>query len=204
MARQKGKNMKRIFALLCGVLLVGCGSNNVSNNLEMNNTKQEIVSNEISQNNIEQNNSTSEVDKNNTSDTNESLEIEEENNTDTNSPDVIHIETNNFVKDMDKIFEDLDDYEGKTLTYEGVLVKTEELNNQYAVVRNYDMNHGEHVHSIYVGLEINSDEELPEVNSWVNVTGTIKRANSGGEDYPVLQIETITVMPEVGELKVTN
>ena len=95
--------MKRIFALLCGVLLVGCGSNNVSSNPEMNNTNQEVVSNEISQNNIEQNNSTSEDDKNNTSDTNESLEIEEENNTDTKSPDVIHIETNNFAYDRNAL-----------------------------------------------------------------------------------------------------
>ena len=55
-----------------------------------------------------------------------------------------------------------------------------------------------------MGLDTNYEGEWPELNSWVQVKGRIEKANNGGEDYPVLQIEEITVMPEQGDLTVLN
>lgn len=185
--------MRRIFVLLCGVLLVGCGSNNLTEANNKNNIQQEAGKEETTQEVIEDNN-----DK-----VQESEKVDEEQE-EIDMANQIHIETDGFVKNMDKIFEDLESYEGKTVTYEGLLVKADESNNQYAVVRNYDIDHGDHTHTIYVGLEVTSQEDMPEENSWVEVSGIIQRANSGEEEYPVLKIESITVLPEVGDVKVVD
>lgn len=180
--------MKRIMALLCGVLLVGCGNNNAPAVSQQDQTQQEVIKDEASQQDKE----------------NQETTVEEKDEVETDESTGIHIETEGFVENMDKIFTDLDDYEGKTLTYEGALIQTEEETNQYAVARVYEMNHDDHSHSMYVGLEATYEGEWPEVDSWVKVTGTIQRANSGGEDYPVLHVTEITVMPEKGQLNVIN
>ena len=185
MIRQEGNYMKRIFALLCGVLLVGCGNGDTAPNKE--NHKQEVAQQETTQ-------------------TDKEIEVTEkvEESIPQNANGEIEIQTEGFVQNMDKIFTDLDQYEGKTLTYEGLLIQTEEETNQHAVVRVYEVNHDDHSHSIYVGLETTYEGEWPEVNNWVQVKGTIERANDGGEDYPSLKIEELTVMPEQGELTVLN
>ena len=113
--------------------------------------------------------------------------------------EMIQIESENFIADMDKIIERLDEYEGKQLTYEGFIVQTDKADGTYAVVRNYELDHGNHAHTIHVGMDATYDGEWPKVDSWVKVTGVIERNNSGAGDYPVLHIEQMQVMPERGQ-----
>ena len=210
------KIVKRILALLCGVLLVGCGNANAPTTEDK---LQQVVNNEqTSQNDTNDKDNMQDDLENSEEHSKEENSKEESSNKDDLKEDTsqavdeieigesadIHIETKGFVENMDKIFTDLEEYEGKTLSYEGVLIKTEESGDQYAVVRTHEVSHGDHTHSIYVGLETAYDGEWPEVNSWVKVSGTIQKANTGGEDYPVLQINEIEVMPEVGDLNVID
>lgn len=113
--------------------------------------------------------------------------------------ETIQVESENFIADMDKIFEKLDEYEGMQLAYEGFIVQTDEADGTYAVVRNYELDHGDHAHTIHVGMDATYDGEWPKVDSWVKVTGVIERNNSGAGDYPVLHIEQMQVMPERGQ-----
>ncbi|MBE6024538.1 MAG: hypothetical protein E7231_15395 [Cellulosilyticum sp.] len=197
--------MKRIFALLCTVLLVGCGSGEQNATKQNETSQQEVVQEQTSQseesasNNKE--NNRSEVSNN--KEENQTARPSKEQNGQSESGE-IRIETEGFVENMDKLFTDLDKYEGKTVSYEGLLIEIDEATHQHAVVRLYEVNHEDHSHSIYVGLNVNYDGEWPLLDSWVQVRGTIERSNDGGEDYPTLKVDEITVLPEQGQLAVTN
>lgn len=184
--------MKRALALLCGVLLVGCGSTKEAET-PITNNKQTVENNKQE---IEEQQEQAEI-------TEEATTVEE--TTQLNKEeleDAIRIESENFIADMDEIFINLAEYEGKVLTYEGLLIQDEE--EQYAVVRTYELDHGDHSHSIYVGMDASYTGEWPEEESWVRVTGTIQRTNEGGDDYPILSIDTIEALPQRGQVMVYN
>lgn len=191
---REGFRMKRLFALLCGVILVGCGNTETHNLADSNITNQESSHENSNETVTEENHDDT---QHNHEETEDDTPIAKDEN------GVMHIETVGFVENMDKLFVDLDDYVGETLTYEGLLIQSDEETGQHAVVRVYEMDHGDHEHSIYVGLDAKYDGEWPELNSWVKVTGTIEVANQGGEDYPVLNIKEIE-LAEKGELTVVD
>lgn len=158
--------------LLCSLLLTGC----ISTNLENSEVAEEVVDVQKRQDTLSIN------------------LVETENPNDT-----VKIGDRHFIEKMDKIFSDLTAYEGKTLTYEGFVAATGEDGEGYAVVRNYELNHGDHSHMIHVGMEVLYSREWPKLDSWVQVTGKIERHNVGGEDYPVLQAEELTILSQRGQ-----
>lgn len=180
---------------------MGCGNAAVNSNQQSNQVSQEHISESENEGSevVQKDEGTQVENHDETKD-----EDKDPSNITVDENGVLHIETSGFVKDMDEVFENLEDYEGKTLSYEGILIQTDEATKQHAVARVYDMDHGDHSHSIYVGLDVNYDGEWPKLNSWVKVEGTIERANAGGEDYPVLKVKEMTVTPEVGELTVVD
>lgn len=182
----KMKNKMIAAALLGALALTGCGSSNSENKVQESvastqetaaQTEEQIALNE----NADQEAGTSQL-----------LSAE------------IAIGDDYFIENMDKIFIDLDEYEGKTLTYEGFIATVGEEEEGYAVVRNYELDHGDHSHTIHVGMDVLYDGTWPELDSWVKVTGIITRQNAGGEDYPALQVEEMIVMPERGQETVVN
>lgn len=109
----------------------------------------------------------------------------------------------NFVTDTDKLYNNLSDYIGKTLQYEGMVSEIEE--GRMAIIRLYDLPHEDHAHEIYVGLDAVSKDPWPEEKTWVRVTGVIEEGvdETSGEAYPVLQILTLEKIP-AGQEKVYN
>lgn len=109
----------------------------------------------------------------------------------------------NFVTDTDKLYNNLSDYIGKTLQYEGMVTQLEE--GRTAIIRLYDLPHEEHAHEIYVGLDAVYQETWPEEKTWVRVTGVIEEGvdEVSGEVYPILQVLTLEEIP-AGQEKVYN
>lgn len=113
------------------------------------------------------------------------------------------IGSENFVTDTDKLYNNLPDYIGKTLQYEGMVTQLEE--GRTAIIRLYDLPHEEHGHEIYVGLDAVYQEAWPKEKTWVRVTGVIEEGvdEVSGEVYPILQVLTLEEIP-AGQEKVYN
>lgn len=109
----------------------------------------------------------------------------------------------NFVTDTDKLYEYLPEYIGKTLQYEGMVSQIEE--GRMAIIRLYDLEHEEHAHEIYVGLDAVYQGTWPAEKTWVRVTGVIEEGldETTGELYPLLQVLTLEEIP-AGQEKVYN
>lgn len=113
---------------------------------------------------------------------------------------VIQIDENHFVTQMDQIFEEIDRYEGKQLTYEGFVASAglEDVNEQKVVARYYELMDGDHSHTILVGLQNSYTGQWPEDQTWVSVTGILKKGGSEGSYYPILEIQEMIPLDEPG------
>ncbi len=116
--------------------------------------------------------------------------------------DIIQIGDENFVRQMDEIHTYVDEYEGKTITYEGFVVNVDEEGKEHTVVRDYDSPHEDHSHAIYVGLYSTYKGEWPAEDSWVKVTGIIRKEMVNGQPYPYLEITEMQVLETRGQDKV--
>lgn len=126
------------------------------------------------------------------------------NKEETMDSDVVQIGDDNFVKQMDEIHAYVGEYEGKTVSYEGFVVQVDEEGKQHTVVRDYDLSHEDHSHAIYVGLYSTYEGEWPVEDTWVRVTGKIRKETVNGQEYPLLEIEELKVMDVRGQEKVTS
>lgn len=112
---------------------------------------------------------------------------------------VIEIKENLFIAQLDDLYLNLSDYVGRTVQLEG-FVDIIEIDGllHYGVVRQAmvccaaDM--------MLVGLEFNWDGEPPKQNDWVAVRGILQidADTETGEEYPVLQLESLVVKQERG------
>ena len=127
-----------------------------------------------------------------------------EETTNSSKNDVIEIGDDNFVRQMDEIHAYVGEYEGKTVSYEGFVVQVDEEGKEYTVARDYDLSHEDHSHAIYVGLYSIYKGEWPAEDSWVRVTGKIRKEIVNGQEYPLLEIEELKVMDVRGQEKVTS
>ena len=94
--------------------------------------------------------------------------------------------------------------EGKTITYEGFVVTVDEEGKEHTVVRDYESPHEDHSHAIYVGLYSTYQGEWPAEDSWVKVTGSIRKEIVNGQAYPYLEIIEMKVLETRGQEKVTG
>lgn len=112
----------------------------------------------------------------------------------------------NFVADLDKIYMDIEAYEGKTIRYEGFIAEAgvDEEHLEHVVARYYEVADGDHTHKILVGLYNTYNGEWPEEGTWVEVEGTILKQGEPDAYYPLLEISKITVKEERGQEQVYN
>lgn len=116
----------------------------------------------------------------------------------------ITIQDDTFVTQMEDIFVNLDDYIGKTVTFEGFVMPTDEEESQYGITRFYEQDHGDHSHTLLVGLVCSYDGTWPAQDTWVEVTVTIDKTNSDSDPTPIGIIQELTVKEERGLATVTN
>lgn len=116
--------------------------------------------------------------------------------------DIVKISDDSFVQQLEDIHANVDEYEGKTVSYEGFVAVVGEDGTEYTVVRDYDTPHEDHTHPIFVGLYSSYEGEWPAEDTWVEVTGKIKKESMNGQTYPLVEIEELKVMDVRGEDKV--
>lgn len=117
-------------------------------------------------------------------------------------PDKIVIKDEGFITDLDKIFNNVDAYAGKTITVEGFVRNINESN--FSVLRYYDMPHGDHTDEVTVGINITYDGEMPKTDDWVVVTGTIQSEIYNGSKQPIVKASKVQKQFTWGVSKVTS
>lgn len=126
---------------------------------------------------------------------NESIEINDEN------IDII-IPDDNFITVMDSVFDNLPFYSGKRMKVEGIVANVSE--NNFSVIRLYDMEHDDHTHEVTVGINVVYEGEIPQEETWVEVIGTIDSKIINGNLSPILKVEKIEKKFSWGQAKVYN
>jgi uncharacterized membrane protein YcgQ (UPF0703/DUF1980 family) len=120
------------------------------------------------------------------------------------SGDAIEIKEKMFVTQTNDIYNNAEDYLGKTIKYEGIFGKTEipETNAVYYSVIRYgpgccgtDAN---------CGFEVIWDKKYPAENDWVEATGILEQYAEDDYQYLRLRLSSLKVLPERGEERVVQ
>ena len=105
---------------------------------------------------------------------------------------VIELEEDNFIATLDELHINLNKYEGREISYEGVVYKIDDEKNPiYIVGRYFDEDHEDHSHENFFGLQGIYDGQWPEADTWIKVKGAITKSEFNGEDLPAIKIEEI-------------
>ena len=116
--------------------------------------------------------------------------------------DKIVIKDEGFITDLDKIFDNVSAYEGKSITIEGFVRNVN--GNNFSVLRYYDMPHEDHTDEVTVGINVTYDGEMPKNDEWVLVTGTIESEMYDGVRQPIIKASKVQKQFTWGKKKVTN
>ena len=116
--------------------------------------------------------------------------------------DVI-VKDETFLSQMNDIFEKTDNYIGRKITVEGI-VQSINSDKGFAVARKYDENHGNHYDEVMVGIIALYSGDLPKVDSWVEVSGTIEKETIEGTKQPIIKVDKVTVKDTRGQEKIYN
>ncbi|NME83371.1 hypothetical protein [Clostridium sp. SM-530-WT-3G] len=116
--------------------------------------------------------------------------------------DKIVIKDEGFITDLDKIFDNVSAYEGKSITIEGFVRNVN--GNNFSVLRYYDMPHEDHTDEVTVGINVTYDGEMPKDDEWVLVTGTIESEMYDGVKQPIIKASKVQKQFTWGKKKVTN
>lgn len=122
----------------------------------------------------------------------------------TNDNTSITIQDDTFFTQMEDIFVNLDDYIGKTVTFEGFVMPTGEEEHPYGITRFYEEDHGDHSHTLLIGLVCSYDGTWPAQDTWVEVTVTIDKVDGELGATPIGMIQQLTIKEERGLDTVTN
>ena len=118
------------------------------------------------------------------------------------TPDTIVIKDEGFITDLDKIFDNVSAYEGKSITIEGFVRNISGKN--FSVLRYYDMPHEDHTDEVTVGINVTYDGEMPKIDDWVLVKGTIESEMYDGVKQPIIKASKVEKQFSWGNKKVTN
>jgi uncharacterized membrane protein YcgQ (UPF0703/DUF1980 family) len=105
---------------------------------------------------------------------------------------------------MNDIYLNPNDYIGRTIRYEGFFTyfDNEETGQRYnSVVRNGPGCCG---YDALVGFEVEWKGDMPKVDDWCAVEGTIDTYVEDGLDYIVVRADSLDVLPYRGEDTVTQ
>jgi len=118
---------------------------------------------------------------------------------------VIEIKEKMFIQQLDDIFVNLKQYEGKTVKLQGFMYNFNDEfdgNTYHYVIRKTPGCCGD---DGTAGLEIEWNKEYPADNEWVEAEGIIKSVNENGMgEVPVLELTRLDVMQERGADFVTQ
>jgi hypothetical protein len=109
-----------------------------------------------------------------------------------------------FVGQMNDIYLNPDSYMGRTIKYEGFFTwfDNEETGQRYnCVVRNGPGCCG---YDSLVGFEVDWNGEMPKMDDWCSVQGTIDTYLEDGLDYVVIRADALEVLPYRGDDTVTQ
>ena len=114
----------------------------------------------------------------------------------------LEIKDSYFLANMDDIYINYNNYEGKTVSYEGFVYYDPYYNGAMVVARyfyccGYD--------AYITGLECDYTGDKPSANQWVKVTGVIQINRENPDDiYPYLKVTSMELLEKEGEKYVTS
>lgn len=193
---------KTISLLILGCMIfgimVGCSSNEGKNG----STTQSDTSSSSSANMTEEEKKKAQQDE---IEEQQKYDLENKSSSDSSSseiPDKIVIKDKGFITDLDKIFDNVSAYEGKSITIEGFVRNVN--GNNFSVLRYYDMPHEDHTDEVTVGINVTYDGEMPKDDEWVLVTGTIESETYEGTKQPIIKASKVQKQFTWGQKKVTD
>lgn len=181
-------------------IMVGCSSNEKQNQIDNKNSTTNITEqekNKVQQDEIEQQQKYDSENKSSVDSTSNNSDL-----TSSEIPDKIVIKDQGFITDLDKIFDNVSAYEGKTITIEGFVRNVN--GNNFSVLRYYDMPHEDHTDKVTVGINVTYDGEIPKDDDWVLVTGTIESEMYDGVKQPIIKASKVEKQFAWGKEKVTD
>lgn len=181
--------MKKVFCLLILSLFFIVGCKNYEN-LEVNNN----IENEINEGALKVLEENNYAENNNMSDI--AVDIEDS--------EVIEIKDKMFLTQVNDIFYNAEEYLGKTIKYEGIFNIYEDAdtgNTYYSVYRNSPGCCGD---DGFIGFEVIWDNEYPEDNDWVELTGVLEEYEEDGYKYLRLNLISLNVLTTRGQEFVTQ
>lgn len=104
--------------------------------------------------------------------------------------DINNISPDNYTNVLKAVYEDIDTYIGKEICFTGYVYRLKDFNEkQFVLARNMVANDPNTTFVIGFLCECDKSSEYPE-NSWVKITGTIKKGYYKGE-IPIVKINQI-------------
>lgn len=118
--------------------------------------------------------------------------------------DVIELSEKLFVAQTNDIYENTEDYIGKTIKYEGLVLS--EYWDVTGLTYHYVIRYGPGCcgYDANCGFEISWDGEYPEDNEWVEAVGVLDTYEEEGVTILVLRLTSLTVLEERGQEYVTT
>ncbi|MBQ6991637.1 MAG: hypothetical protein IJN50_01785 [Clostridia bacterium] len=116
--------------------------------------------------------------------------------------DINYIDSNNYTNVLKAVYEDIDTYIGKEICFTGYVYRLKDFNEkQFVLARNMMTNDPNATFVVGFLCECDKLIEYPE-NSWVKITGTIKKGYYKGE-IPIVKIDRIESTEEPEDELVT-
>lgn len=112
----------------------------------------------------------------------------------------IKIRDNYFIKQLNQIYYNKEEYAGKTIEIEGFPLETE----QYKFVGRYGPGCCTGDQYAYIEYKYDKELELEEEKDWIKVTGTLQIENDGQMDYICIKASNVEKLATRGNDTVSN
>ncbi len=117
---------------------------------------------------------------------------------------VVEITEKMFIAQCNDVYLNPDDYQGKAVRLEGIYegYMDEESGRTYHYIIRYGP--GCCGYDGSAGFEFLFDGEIPKLNDWIEVVGTVEKVKENDAEYVVLQASKVTVLDVRGAEFVSN
>ncbi len=117
---------------------------------------------------------------------------------------VVEITEKMFIAQCNDVYFNPDDYQGKAIKLEGIYsnYKDEQSGKTYHYVMRYGP--GCCGSDGSAGFEFMYDGDIPKLNDWIEVIGTVEKMMEDGVEYIVLRASKVTVLDVRGQEFVSN
>ena len=117
---------------------------------------------------------------------------------------VVEITEKMFIAQCNDVYLNPDDYQGKAIRLEGLYSSQVDLEGNKAY--HYVMRYGPGCcgYDGSAGFEFLYDGEMPQLNDWIEVVGTVEKMTENDMEYIVLRASKVTVLDVRGAEFVSN